>query len=70
MNNISFPAEWHPQYAVQLTWPHAQSDWAYLLNEVEECFIQIANEIARRQQLIIVCSNPAHVKNKLANSKL
>ncbi len=69
-NNITFPAEWHPQYAVQLTWPHAQSDWAYLLNEVEECFIQIATEIAQRQQLIIVCSNAAHVKNKLAGARL
>jgi agmatine deiminase len=69
-NKITFPAEWHPQHAVQLTWPHAQSDWAYLLKQVEECFIQIATEIARRQKLIIACINQAHVKNKLANAKL
>ncbi len=70
MKNISFPSEWHPQHAVQLTWPHAQSDWSYLIDEVEKCFIQIATEIARQQLLIVVCSNTAHVKNKLASANL
>ena len=63
--NIIFPAEWHPQQFVQLTWPHANSDWANMLNEVESCFTEIAKAIAIRQPLTIVCNNPEHVKNKL-----
>ncbi len=69
-SNIILPAEWHPQKAVQLTWPHEQSDWNYLLSEVEECFVQIATEIAKRQQLIVVCQNKQTVQNKLSKAKL
>ena len=38
------PAEWHPQSYIQLTWPHAETDWAYMLDEVEACFYDIARE--------------------------
>lgn len=65
--NILFPAEWHPQSAVQLTWPHAQSDWAPILNEVTECFVAIAREIAKREKLLIVCAGEAEVRRRLGN---
>ena len=42
------PAEWALQSGVQLTWPHADTDWAYMLEEVQQCFIAIASEIAKR----------------------
>jgi agmatine deiminase len=52
---IILPAEWHTQQAVQLTWPHINTDWDYLLEEVEKCFVEIAYAVAARQKLIIVC---------------
>lgn len=48
------PAEWQKQSFIQLTWPHEETDWAYMLDEVEKCFLQLAREIASRQQLVIV----------------
>ena len=33
-NKIILPAEWYPQSAVQLTWPHDETDWAPILDEV------------------------------------
>ncbi|MBQ5926142.1 MAG: agmatine deiminase family protein, partial [Paludibacteraceae bacterium] len=54
MTNKIFPAEWAPQQFVQLTWPHADTDWAYMLDEVQACFKNIAREIAKRQRLLIV----------------
>lgn len=48
------PAEWHFQSYIQLTWPHAGTDWAYMLDEVEECFLNLAREIASRQPLLLV----------------
>ena len=33
--DLYLPAEWHKQQMVQLTWPHENSDWAYMLEEVE-----------------------------------
>lgn len=57
MNNIYFPAEWHSQSAVMITWPHANSDWADILDEVEDCYISLSKEISKRQRLVIVCNN-------------
>ena len=49
-----FPAEWHPQSGVQLTWPHAATDWAPLLAEVDNCFVSIALEILVRNELLLI----------------
>ncbi len=59
------PAEWYPQSGVQLTWPHPKTDWAYMLAEVEECFINIAREIAQRELLLIVTPHPEEVMIKI-----
>lgn len=60
------PAEWYPQSGVQLTWPHAGTDWAYMLDEVQECFVNIANEIVKRELLLIVTPEPEEVKKQIA----
>ena len=58
------PAEWHPQSYIQLTWPHAGTDWAYMLDEVEKCFVNIAAEITSRQPLLLVAPEfPAALEN-------
>lgn len=60
------PAEWALQSGVQLTWPHAGTDWAYMLDEVQACFVDIAREIARREKLLIVTPEPEEVKKQIA----
>lgn len=60
------PAEWALQSGIQLTWPHADTDWAYMLSEVQECFVNIASEIARREILLIVTPEPEEVKSRIA----
>lgn len=67
MINRIFPAEWAPQQFVQLTWPHADTDWAYMLEEVQECFKNIAREIAKRQQLLIVAPDVEDVRRQIAS---
>lgn len=58
------PSEWHPQSYVQLTWPHAETDWAYMLEEVEDCFLDIARNIAQRQPLLLVAPQfPGKLEN-------
>ncbi|MDD7304451.1 MAG: agmatine deiminase family protein [Prevotellaceae bacterium] len=59
------PAEWAPQSAVQLTWPHANTDWAGMLAEAEACYIDMAREISLRETLIIVTPEPDHVAGVL-----
>lgn len=48
------PAEWEPQSGVQLTWPHAQTDWAYMLDEITETYRQMAEAIERYEPVLIV----------------
>ena len=67
MTNKIFPAEWAPQQFVQLTWPHADTDWAYMLDEVQVCFKNIAREIAQRQRLLIVAPDIEDVRRQIAN---
>ena len=62
---IRMPAEWEPQSFVQLTWPHEGSDWAYMLNEVTKCFVNIAREIVKRQNLLVVCADVNRVREQL-----
>lgn len=60
-NNIFFPPEWYPQSAVQLTWPHEDTDWRPILDEVIPCFVSIAKEIIKREKLLIVCRDKEEV---------
>jgi len=53
------PAEWEPQWGVQLTWPHADTDWAPILNDIIETYHQMAREIAKRERLIVVAPEDA-----------
>ena len=65
--SIHFPAEWTSQSAVLLTWPHADTDWKYDMDEVIPCFVSIAKEIIKREKLIIVCRSADEVKQTLGN---
>lgn len=48
------PAEWEPQWGVQLTWPHAGTDWAPMLEEITATYKEMACEIEKREELLIV----------------
>ena len=48
------PAEWDPQWGVQLTWPHAKTDWAPILEEITATYQEMAREISKREQLLTV----------------
>ncbi|AKC85457.1 agmatine deiminase family protein [Pseudoxanthomonas suwonensis] len=47
--NLRFPAEWEPQSAILIAWPHAGTDWAGRLAEVEETYIALVAAITRFQ---------------------
>ena len=66
-DNIVFPAEWYPQSAVQLTWPHKKTDWAPVIDEAIECFVNIAQEVLKREKLLIVCSDENEVRHQLGD---
>lgn len=58
------PAEWEEQACIQLTWPHRATDWDSepgLYDEVTACYLSLAAEIAKRENLIIVTPDPEEV---------
>ena len=67
-NRLFMPAEWHRQQMVQLTWPHENTDWNYMLDEVEACFIELAKAICAREQLLIVAPDIKRVYDMLENA--
>ena len=50
---LRFPAEWESQSAVLLAWPHAGTDWAARLAEVEDTYIALVAAIARFERVVI-----------------
>ena len=65
-----FPPEWHKQSAIQLTWPHKNTDWKELWEEVMVCYKKIAYEISKRQKLIIAAQNVEQVKEYIKDCDL
>jgi len=65
---IRFPAEWEPQAAVIIAWPHHSGDFVNL-DAVEGSYQAIAASICRFQPLVIVCKDgehQEHIQNQLA----
>ena len=65
IRDTHLPAEWAPQSAVQLTWPHDGTDWAPILPMVTDCYVRMALEIALREPLIIVAQKPEEAEATL-----
>lgn len=53
MSNQRLPAEWEPQDAVMLTWPHKNTGWNWILDEVTELYEALATVIADYADVII-----------------
>ena len=68
INNSSYylPSEWHKQVAVQLTWPHAKTDWAPYLEDIVRMEVRMADEITKREDLIIATPEKDAVRELLA----
>jgi len=68
---LRLPAEWEPQSAVLIAWPHAGTDWAGRLAAVESTYVALGAAITRFQSLIIVVADAtlkAHAREKLATA--
>ena len=57
--NYRLPAEWETQSGIQLTWPHDQTDWAPMLDDITATYEEMAREILKREPLLIV--GPAEI---------
>ena len=70
---LRFPAEWEPQSAVLLAWPHAGTDWAERLAEVEETFIALVAAITRFEPAVLCVGDDdieAYARARLSSARV
>lgn len=61
---MRLPAEWECQQAIEIAWPHAESDWAPYLDTARQCFAAIGEAIAMRgEKLIIVTADENNTRS-------
>lgn len=76
MENAKYtmPAEWACQSAIQLTWPHAATDWNEYLDDICATYVEMADAITRHEGLIVVTPEPntviAQLKARLTDRQL
>ncbi len=56
---LRLPAEWEPQAAVLVAWPHADTDWADRLDAVETTYVALVTAIARFSTAIVCVADEA-----------
>lgn len=56
---MRLPAEWEAQSAVLLAWPHAGTDWAERLAEVESTYVALVTAITRFQTAVVCVADAA-----------
>lgn len=72
-NNLRFPAEWEPQSAILLAWPHAGTDWADRLGDVEDTYIALVAAITRFQRVLVCVADDdveAYARARLASARI
>lgn len=61
------PAEWEKQSAILMALPHPETDWNYMLDEVQECYKNIIKSISSSEKLIIAAPDINYAKRILAD---
>lgn len=70
---VRFPAEWEPQSAVLIAWPHDGTDWADRLAEVEDTYIALVAAIARFERVLICVGDDdvqAYARARLSSARI
>ncbi len=64
-NHATLPPEWTEQSALQLTWPHKETDWKPYLEDITETYIEMADAVTRHERLVIVTPESCKVRGLL-----
>ena len=70
---LRLPAEWEPQSAILIAWPHADTDWANRLGEVEDTYIALVAAITRFQPVLVCVVDAdlqAYARARLASARV
>lgn len=65
-SHTRIPAEWEDQDGVLLSWPNVDSDWAEIIDRIEQVYLQLVQHISRFEKVLIVARDSELVKQQLA----
>jgi agmatine/peptidylarginine deiminase len=71
--SLRLPAEWEPQSAILLAWPHAGTDWAERLGDVEDTVIALVAAIARFEPVLLCVADDdveAYARARLSSARI
>ncbi|GGF68605.1 agmatine deiminase family protein [Wenyingzhuangia marina] len=66
-SKVRFPAEWEAQSFIQFTFPHPESDWAYMYTKVVACFVNIIKAASGFQPVLVGCYDKNMVQTYFIN---
>lgn len=66
-NDVRLPAEWEPQGAVLVAWPHEATDWNYMLGEAQDCYINIIKTVSKYSKVIVIAPDTSEVRQRLSD---
>lgn len=67
-NGMRLPAEWEPQNAVLVAWPHEATDWNYMLEEAQQCYVGLIEALATfGAPVIVVAPASANADKRLSH---
>lgn len=55
--NRRLPAEWEPQDALMIAWPHRANGWKGDMADVDAVFVEMVKATARHQRVLIACKD-------------
>ncbi len=58
-----FPAEWEPQAALLIAWPHESTDWRDSLAAIEAVYIDVVRATTAVQPVWILCQDAVHISH-------
>jgi agmatine deiminase len=67
--DVTLLSEWHAQSGIVISWPHEDTDWNYILDEVVDCYVRFSKEILSEERLIVVCRDKSAVEDKFSEEE-
>lgn len=61
------PAEWEPQDAVLLAWPHEETDWNYMLDDVHRVYRDIIAALLPRVRVVLVAPDAEALRSEFSS---
>lgn len=77
-SRITLPAEWEPQDAIVLAWPHQDTDWQPVLAEIQQTYLNVIHHITRFEYVVLFVRSeteyerisPLFVTNQIAVERI